>query len=149
MQLKVKKRMDLVQYAVETMGRVSEETRGQAAVGAIQVLLRLSEGEVTPQELAESLKMDTEEVAESMEIFEEFGIVEVADPSVPSYTYLCYPEEIKVLLASKPKVREKFGEAVSDIESVIKGQQPQTPEEENDLRVLMSMVAEMRKDFDV
>jgi DNA-binding transcriptional regulator GbsR (MarR family) len=149
MQLKVKKRMDIVQYIVKTMGRVSEETRGQAAVGEIQVLLRLCEGEVTPKDLADALEVDEDKVAESLEIFEEFGIVDICDADIPTYTYAGYPEEIKFLLSSKANVKKKFGDAINDVESLVKNQHSQTPEEEQDLRVLSEMVAQMKKDFGV
>lgn len=149
MQLKVKKRLDIVQYVAKTMGRVSEETRGQAAVGEIQVFLRLCEGEVTPKDLADALDVDEDSVAESLEIFEEFGIVDICDADIPTYTYVGYPEEIKFLLSSKANVKKKFADAINDVESLVQSQNPQTPEEEQDLHILLEMVAQMKKDFGV
>ena len=149
MNLKVKERMDLVQYAVDAMGRVAEEIRGQSTVGSVQVLLRLSEGEVTPKELADALDAEEDEVAESMEVFEEFGIIEVVDSAVPSYVYVGYPDEIKFLLANKAAVKKKFESAIKDIETVLDQQTPQTDREKNDFAVVSTMVQQMRKDYDL
>jgi len=141
--------MDLVQHALDAMGRVAEEIRGQSTVGSVQVLLRLSEGEVTSKDLAEALDAEEDEIAESMEVFEEFGIVEICDPDIPSYKYLGYPEEIKFLLANKAAVKKKFEEAITEIAEGLSQQTPQTDVEKNDLAILSAMVQQMKKDYDI
>lgn len=149
MQLKVKKRLDVVQDAIDTMGKVAEDIRGQSTVGGVQVLLRLSDGEITPQDLADILRVDEDEIAESLEIFEEFGIVDIVDPDIPSYQYNGYPEEIKFLLANKAAVKKKFEDAITHIEEMISQQIAQTETEKKDLDILSSMTAQMRKDYDI
>ncbi|KYK36085.1 MAG: hypothetical protein HXS46_07645 [Theionarchaea archaeon] len=149
MQLKVKKRLDIVQYAMDAMGQVAEDIRGQSTVGSVQVLLRLSDGEITPQDLADILREDEDEIAESLEIFEEFGIVDIVDPDIPSYQYNGYPEEIKFLLANKAAVKKKFEDAITHIEEMISQQTAQTETEKKDLDILSSMTAQMRKDYDI
>jgi DNA-binding transcriptional regulator GbsR (MarR family) len=149
MNLKVKNRMDLVQYAVDVMSRTAEEIRGLAAVGGVQVLLRLSETPVTPKELAEALKEDEEDIADSLEIFEEFGIVDIVDPDGPSYTYLGYPEEIKFLITNRPTVKQKFEDAVKAIENVLSREMPAAEEENRDCAILLEMVHQMKKDYDI
>lgn len=149
MELKVKKRTDLVQYAIDVMSRAAEEIRGIAAVGGAQVLLRLAENPVTPEELADALHEDADDIAESLEIFEEFGIVDIADPEGPSYVFLEYPEEIRFLVTDRPSVKRTLENAVKAIVEAVKKEIPTTEEENQDLFVLSHMVEQMKKDYGI
>jgi Fe2+ or Zn2+ uptake regulation protein len=149
MKLKVKKRTDLVEHAVEIMSRTAEEIRGIAAVGGAQVLLRLAENPVTAGELADALHEDEEDIGDSLEIFEEFGIIDIFDSEGPTYVWLEYPEEIRFLVTERPTVKKKLEGAVSEIEEMIQRETPSSEEEIQDFSVLLEMVEQMKKDYGI
>lgn len=149
MELKVKKRTDLVQNAIDVMSRTAQEIRGTAAVGGAQILLRLAEKAVTPGELADALHEDEDDIAESLEIFEEFGIVNIVDPEGPSYVFAGYPEDIQFLVTDRPAVKKKLEEAVRALEEMVQKEKPATEEENLDLDILSQMVEQMKKDYGI
>ena len=101
--------MDLKEAFMEEFGELSKKIQNNALQGKIQMFFRLEQCEdISKAELAEALGVSEGKLANAMENFILYGVVEEKGST---YVYKGYPTEFKDLVAMLPERKKKLQES--------------------------------------